>query len=338
MTTRLILVILALATSLTHAQSAQELANRFDRAYTGGRYELALKTAERLTELYPDSAWWQFQTGLVHSRLDQVDDALFRLERAAELGFSGLRSAEQNTDLDAARSDPRFSPILEKIRSNAEKRMGEFQEVARDHEPLSYVPVAQPGAPLPGLIIALHGTGMDGRAMHDSLLPIATELGMILISPDALRPAGEGYSWTYRDESEWFVKHIIERAVATHQVDTSRIYLVGFSQGANIALIMGQTHPELFRGVLPICGHYEPQSVRASDPPAPFYLLTGARDPWRKTYNTAKSDFIEEGGEAQLRIMSTRGHELPTGATAQREYMRAFIWFDRAASPANQSP
>ena len=35
------------------------------------------------------------------------------------------------------------------------------------------------------------------------------------------------------------------------------VILVGFSQGANIALMMGRSHAREFAGVVPVCGHWE---------------------------------------------------------------------------------
>lgn len=324
--------------TLAQAQSVQELVDRYDRSYASGRYELALKTAEQIIELYPDSAWWQFNTGSVLAKLDRVDESIEHLGRAAELGFSGVRSLEQNTDLDSVRGDPRFDPIVERVRANAAERMGAFQEEARKHEPLIFVPEGTGGDQTRALIIALHGTGGNGQSMHDMLLETAEQLGMILVSPDALRPSGSGFSWTYRDESEWFIEHLIDWAVEEHHADRSRVYLVGFSQGANIALIMGQTRPGLFRGVIPYCGHYEANVVEPEGVPAPFYLMTGARDDWRQTYVQAKRDFVDAGGQAEVRLLPGLGHELPRGWSALREFKKAFLWFDRVHDAAENAP
>lgn len=335
---RTVLLVFAIVTTLAQAQSVQDLADRYDRAYASERFELALKTAEQILDLYPESAWWQFNTGTVLARLGRSDESIEHLRRCADLGFSGLRSFEQNADLDPLRADERFGEILEQVRSSAEERMHAFQDEAKRHAPLIYTPdQADGGQPFP-IIIALHGTGMDGRSMHDALLETAKDQGMILVSPDALRASGNGFSWTYRDESEWFVEHLIERVVQEHGGDANAVYLIGFSQGANIALNMGRTHPSMFRGIIPICGHYEPQIATVDGVPTPFYLMTGARDNWRRTYAKAKRDFRDAGGEAEIRMLPGLGHQLPQGRTAMREFKKAFLWFDRVHADAVQAP
>lgn len=326
---RIIATLLAFSISVTHAQSVQELVDRYDRAFAQERYGLALSAAEDILENYPDSAWWHFQAGAALAELGRDEEAVASLTRCADLGFSGVRSFEQHRSLDPLREHDGFIRAIERVRSNAEVRMSAFQEEARQHTPRHYVPERSDDAGRPGLILALHGTGMDGASMYDSLRETAEDAGMVLVCPDALRPAGDGFSWTYRDEAEWFVEHLIEWAVQEHGVDAGRVLLVGFSQGANIALILGQTRPELFRGVIPVCGHYEAQVVASPREPAPFYLLTGARDPQRRTYTEARRALLDAGGAAQLRVLSGHGHELPSGRVALREFKRALVWVDR---------
>jgi phospholipase/carboxylesterase len=324
-----LLFVLAFCSSTVSAQSVGELMDRYDRAYASERYELALKTAEQILELRPDSAWWQFSTGALLARLERPDEALDHLQRCAELGFSGLGSFEHNTDLDSLRETNRFGEILDHIRTHANERMETFQAVALKHEPVVFVPEHATDLQRAPIIIALHGTGMRGQSMSDVLLSTAQQRGMVLVCPDALRPSGDGYSWTYRDESAWFVEHLINHAVNELHGDRERVYLIGFSQGANIALIMGQTDPDLFSGVIPICGHFEPQIARADRPPAPFYLLTGAQDQWKRTYTAAREAFEDLGGEVRLRVVPGMGHDLPWGARAEKEFNRAFDWLER---------
>jgi len=91
-------------------------------------------------------------------------------------------------------------------------------------------------------------------------------------------------------------------------------------------LILGQTQPETFLAVVPICGHYEAQNAESTTTPSPFYLMTGARDPWKKTYAKAKRDFQAAGGKVIVRPLAGRGHELPSGTSGTKEYLKAIIW------------
>ncbi|MDF1809754.1 MAG: alpha/beta fold hydrolase [Phycisphaerales bacterium] len=323
----LVTIFMILSVTQLHAQSDQQLVDRYDKMYAAEKYELALKSAKTICERYPESARWNFFAGALYAKLGQPETAIQHLEICAQNNYTGIASFEQNTDLDSIRDRDDFKRILEQVRTAAQARMDEFQQEAKRHKPMSYYPdQSNDTSSKPPLIIALHGTGMIGQSMFNAIKQTAEKQGAILICPDALRPSGEGFAWTYRDESSWFVNYLIQDAVENHNADPDQVILIGFSQGANIALILGQTQPETFLAVVPICGHYEEQNAKSTTTPAPFYLMSGARDPWKKTYVKAKRDFTSSGGSVQTRILAGKGHELPTGQSGNKEYAKAIIW------------
>ncbi|MBO6514268.1 MAG: alpha/beta fold hydrolase [Phycisphaerales bacterium] len=320
-------LILAITTLPALAQTDRQLVDRYDSSVNAKRYKAALISAQQIVDRYPESATWQFNLGSMHARLGETQPALDALKVAVDLGYTGVRSFEHSEDLDPLRDNREFKQILAKVQSNAAKRLREFQSEAERHNPDTHIPPNLTDTP--PLILALHGTGMQGDDMIKALREAADSLNMILIAPDALRPAqGGGFSWTYRDESEWMVNHIIQTAIQEHQINPEQVYLVGFSQGANIAFSMGQTHPNLFAGIIPICGHYEPQIAEPdqSQTPAPVYLMTGARDPWKKTYAAAKRDFTKSDIPVTMRVVPGIGHEIPKGQRGIAELIRAIKW------------
>lgn len=328
MQSRILVLTLLLLTLPAFAQSDQQLVDTFDRAYAAERFDEALRAGETICERYPTAAVWHFNTGALHARLGHTERALECLNIAADNGYTGIRSFQQSTDLDPIRDLPQFTTILEAVAANAAKRLDEFKQLALAHDPPRFVPArTDPAEKLP-VIIALHGTGMKGADMLAALEPACKDARVILIAPDALRPAGEGFSWTFRDEAEWFIDNLIERAVKEHNADPARVILLGFSQGANIALVQGQTRPDKFLAVVPICGHYEPQAAQTAEgqTPAPFYLITGSRDEWKKTYTAAVRDFSAAKGEVSLRVLTGKGHQLPIGSAGTRDYTRAIRW------------
>jgi predicted esterase len=332
MHTRLIAILFVLISvigSCAWAQSDRQLIDRYDKFYAAGKYELALQAAEEICNRYPAAATWHFNAGALCAKLNKPAEAIEHLQTSAQNNYTGVRSVEQNSDLDSIREMPEFLAVLETIRANANERMEEFKQEALVHQPKMYIPDIASSNPVP-LVIALHGTGMDGQSMYDALEDACVDQQVILIAPDALRPAGRqsgsGFSWTYRDESDWFVNKLIDDAVRDHNADPDRVILVGFSQGANIALILGQTQSERFLAAIPICGHYESQNAESSTTPAPFYLISGARDPWKKTYIKAKKDFEALGAQVQTRVLAGYGHRLPSGKVGTREYVKAIKW------------
>lgn len=298
----------------------------------------ALAAATELTRRHPESAVWAFNAARMHARLGSRDDAIAGLERAAELGHSGVASFEHHTDLDTVRDTDAFRAVLERVHANAEPRRAAFQAAAREHTPPTHAPADLPADAKPPLMIALHGTGGRGREMLDALRLVCDTLGVVCVAPDALRPAGDGFSWTFLDEAEWFIDHLIERAQAEHNTDPDRVILLGFSQGANVALVLARTRPERFAAVIPICGHYEPNLAAITTPPSPTYLLTTTRDPQRRTYSEAKQDLGAHQPRTVLRT-APGTHRLP----ARAELERALRWAvdqpaDRSNRPAPQSP
>jgi len=321
------------------AQTDRELVDRYDRAVAAQRYHAALDAARKICDRHPDAAWWRFKLGAMHARLGNDADALGALDASLDNGFTGVRSFEQSEHLGTIRDDPRFAALLDRVRDAARERLERYAADAQRHTPEVHVPQTAPQSP--GLILALHGTGMRGRDMIAPLRAAADKLGLVLVAPDALRRSGGGYAWTYRDESEWMIDRMIDWAHEHHDIDRERVFLVGFSQGANIALAVAQTRPERFAGIIPICGHYDgpihDDPVQDNDEQVsgavPVYLLTGARDPWSRTNRLAARDFKDRGTPVRVEIRRGQGHEIPTGAGGERAILAALKWCD-ARSPS----
>jgi len=320
------IVCFALSLGIARAESDQQLVNTFDEAEAAGKYAVALEAALSIVQRHPEASFWMFNAARMCARTGQIEKALELLSQSADKGFAGINSLEQHADLEAIRKMPQYPAIAAKVRANAQKRFDAFKAEALAHKPQVYVPKSAPKDRKPAVMIALHGSGGVGGQMASALRKTCDQLGMICIAPDALRQDGNGYSWTYRDEAEWMVQHMIELAVKEYNADPDQVYLVGFSQGANIALVMTQSHADLFAGVIPVCGHYEANVTPDSKKVASTYLITGARDPWKETYEQAKEDFAATGARAEIRVVPGMGHEMASTA----EMVRAMAWFSAA--------
>lgn len=329
----LTLALTALAPSPALAQSDQQLVDRFDRADTERDHAEALEAALAILERHPASAVWNFNAGRAHAMLGHPDEAIAHLRAAADLGYTGIASFEQHQDLAPLRSRDDFTAILEQVRQNAAKRLEDFKRLALEHEPATHVPTNLSATLKPGekppLLIALHGTGGTGAEMLDALRAACDKLGIICIAPDALRPAGAGYAWTYRDESQWLVAHTATEAITKHDADPARVILLGFSQGANITLALATDNHEPFTALIPICGHYEPAATTQNATPPPTYLISGSRDPWHETFEHAQRDFAAAGAKVTGRVVPSMGHQMPRTP----ELLRALEWSIGPATP-----
>ena len=319
-------LVLALLTGAASAQSDRQLVDRFDRADSERDHRAALVAAQAILERYPESAAWNFNAARAHAMLGELDEAIACLDRCAQLGYTGIASFEQHQDLNELRERGDFKAILELVRANAEKRLEEFKALAAKHTPATFVPQRLrdrlgPGEK-PAILIALHGTGGNGQEMIDALRPVCEKLGVVCVAPDALRPAGGGFGWTYRDESAWLIDKTVREAIDEYNADPGRVILLGFSQGANIALAMAASGAEPFSALIPVCGHYEPDASAMTGTPPAVYLISGTRDPWHSTYDRAETDFTDAGAAVMKRVVPSMGHTMP----GPRELERAITW------------
>ena len=108
--------------------------------------------------------------------------------------------------------------------------------------------------------------------------------------------------------------------------------LLGFSQGANIALAMASSGAEPFSALIPVCGHYEPEASAITGTPPAVYLISGSRDPWHMTYDQAQTDFEDAGAAVMKRVVPSMGHSMP-GA---RELERAIAWALEQTGPKGE--
>ncbi|MGI8699408.1 MAG: alpha/beta hydrolase [Mycobacteriales bacterium] len=114
---------------------------------------------------------------------------------------------------------------------------------------LLYVPAqARAGGPAP-LLVLLHGAGGSARGGLEVLLPYADAAGLLLLSPDSrgrtwdMILGGYGPDVAYLDSA-------LSAVLARAPVDTARMAIGGFSDGASYALSLGLANGDVFGAVL----------------------------------------------------------------------------------------
>jgi poly(3-hydroxybutyrate) depolymerase len=107
-----------------------------------------------------------------------------------------------------------------------------------------FVPDGVGSEPVP-LVIALHGSGRDGRPLVDLFRDVASKSRFIVVGPDATDRRG----WQVPADGPAFLYFLIEAVKAKHAIDGRRVYLFGHSAGAGFALVMGLMESEYFAGV-----------------------------------------------------------------------------------------
>ena len=115
------------------------------------------------------------------------------------------------------------------------------------------------------VIIALHGGNSSYEEFAEYWPRIAEALhAIVVVPPGILRFSDVTNSWGYDVAPvEKMLIELVQSIKAQRVGDSNRIYLAGFSQGAQMTIEVGLRHPELFSGLVSICGFAEqaPDSI-----------------------------------------------------------------------------
>ena len=89
-----------------------------------------------------------------------------------------------------------------------------------------------------------------------------------------------GKGWQWKGEDHVYVTAALRDAVRHFTVDNDKVFLLGFGDGANMAMDVGMSHPDLFAGVIamgPIPKWQRACSSTTGRTPQklPFYVVTG---------------------------------------------------------------
>jgi len=133
----------------------------------------------------------------------------------------------------------------------------EFLQPAGGRAYKLYVPARLAAAP--PLLLMLHGCTQcaDDFAAGTQMNRLADEHGFLVAYPEQTAQANPSNCWNWFKAQDQ-VRHAGEPALiagiarevaARHGVDTRRIFVAGLSAGAAMAVILGETYPELFAGV-----------------------------------------------------------------------------------------
>lgn len=157
-----------------------------------------------------------------------------------------------------------------------EGMMGRGGWMAIDKMPVHvFVPDSLPDDEAVPLVIGLHG--MNGDPLEFPLTTgwaqKAAEEGLILVAPNNINTSND----------ELFVETtvaVIEYMIANYNIDTTRIYITGFSMGGMATAEVGKTYPELFAAMAPM-GSQGGSCVASLDEAAydlPVIMIQGSVD------------------------------------------------------------
>jgi phospholipase/carboxylesterase len=152
------------------------------------------------------------------------------------------------------------------------------------------------GADRPPLAVLLHGLGADEQDLFGLAPFLDPRLVVVSVrAPHEAQPMG--YSWFDIDWSESpprldfqqvvgsrsAILRFVGEAAEAHGADPSRVWLVGFSQGASMATACALARPEMLRGIVAHSGRVTRRAVPALPVPGlagfPVLWQHGRADP-----------------------------------------------------------
>jgi predicted esterase len=179
------------------------------------------------------------------------------------------------------------------------------------------------------VIITLHGRGVtpETQLAWWSSAPAfqASRHGYIVASPEYLADPKKDYAYNAAAHAA-----VIETLIDLRRrfmVDSDRVFLSGHSMGGDAAWDIGLSHPDLFAGVIPICGapqkfaeFYWPNAQNTS-----FYIVDGEKDGTNPEVITKTARrMMENGYDVIYAEFKGRGHE-----NFSDETLRLLEWMSR---------
>src|SRR5262249_27178406 len=100
------------------------------------------------------------------------------------------------------------------------------------------------------VLIVLHESGEKPAEMLKRCSQAAADNGYVLAAP-AWEQGGLRGGYTFSEREHAAVLDTLRDLRRRFQIDSDRVFLLGYGQGARAAFDVGLSHPDLFAGVLP---------------------------------------------------------------------------------------
>ena len=126
------------------------------------------------------------------------------------------------------------------------------------------------------LILLLHGAGSRGDAIAATFGSRTDALGAIVLSPNSLSVTWDILTGSSFEEDVPFINLVLDQVFDRCNIDTSRIAILGFSDGASYALTLGLSNGDQLAGVVAFSpGYFELEQPRGTPP---FFISHGISD------------------------------------------------------------
>src|SRR5690348_6203574 len=138
----------------------------------------------------------------------------------------------------------------------------QYKDATGDHPYFVYTPTTYHHGTAVPLLVLLHGCSQTAAdfAAGTGMNQLAEQYGFIVLYPQQTRRSNPTRCWNWFQSSHQFrgrgepalIAHMVQeiRENTSHwTIDSSRVYVVGASAGAAMAVILGATYPDIFAAI-----------------------------------------------------------------------------------------
>lgn len=235
------------------------------------RHDDGIAAFKACLELRTEDPTCAYNIACGYSLKSEIEPAFEWLGKAADWGFGNSESslelaATKDTDLANLRSDPRFEPLIERMRKAAAVAKAAAEKEWKN--PIVILPEGHEAMETVGALVVLHDVGQTkARVAESAWKELAKARGLALVVPSgkivAAREPAEGMAW-FTDFEEftrryWVAEESIKPAFAALEkqvkaIDPARTIIVGEGQGALVAFNAAMRAPRQYAGVLTVDG------------------------------------------------------------------------------------
>ena len=188
------------------------------------------------------------------------------------------------------------------------------------------------------LLIALHGPFDDAARNLSYWQGLADNNGYILVAPDWSKKTGDDSNappTAYATSAEFHRQFLglISRLKQHLRIDDDRVFIAGHSFGGDVAMDLAASHPDLFAGLISICGtgsrHLQWTAVNAIQ--MPWYVVIGdAQAGWFDRMGPLTAKLFRRDTEMKV-VFDTTFVKYPSRGLEiyHEEFISIFDWMSR---------
>jgi predicted esterase len=175
-----------------------------------------------------------------------------------------------------------------------------------------------PGRSFP-LLVALHGGGSSAVLFHRLWRPVTRKMGYVLLTPQGEEPSPEGTGYLWGQDAEDIIRRSIDIVLNRVNINRSRVYVTGFSQGGHHTYAIALAHPRVFAGIAPIGVGYDlPDSAAAGRLDGlRVYIGHGENERGLEAVRSFAASLRARGCLIRLAVYPDTGHGVPPPVSSE---------------------